>query len=420
MNSKNIDVSILCITYNHEAYIRDALEGILHQDIDYNYEVIVHDDASTDKTPQIIREYENKYPDKIRCIYQKENQYSAGGAKRILTQVFNLCRGRYIALCEGDDFWIDDHKLKIQLDWMEKHTDYFMTAHNALRMDYTQNTLRTINPYTQEKEICPEELIMQYNGNLPTASIVIRDNIRNIEPFFWDCGIGDVPMQLYSMMKGRIYYFDRIMSVYRHNHCGSWCVDTLGIDKEKVIIHYAKMIRFAHEYDSYTSKRFSIYLHELTLNCLASILYQCKDFSVSEFRYKIQMLLDKQEESLREYLCDIAEAYEQFYSENYISAKIRDFIDRYQRLYIWGTGNFGTKLAQKFKDNDIGYAGFVISDEVEMDKEYMERPVYHISDVKNTVEDISIIVAVNRSLWRKLRHQLEDQSNIKYCYMLSI
>ena len=116
-------VSIVCTTYNHENYIRQALDGFIMQQCSFPIEVIVHDDASTDNTAAIIREYAQKYPDIIKPILQTENQYSKGYNiwEYLFTQV---AKGKYIAICEGDDYWIHPLKLKIQVDFLEKNSDY--------------------------------------------------------------------------------------------------------------------------------------------------------------------------------------------------------------------------------------------------------------------------------------------------------
>jgi len=116
-------VSICCLAYNHEPYIRDCLDGFMIQQTNFDFEVLIHDDASTDKTAEIIREYEKKYPDIIKPIYQTENQYS----KRVgITRVFQFprARGKYIAMCEGDDYWTDPLKLQKQVDFLESNPDY--------------------------------------------------------------------------------------------------------------------------------------------------------------------------------------------------------------------------------------------------------------------------------------------------------
>ena len=130
-DSRNVLVSICCITYNQEAYIRDALEGFVKQKTNFRYEVLIHDDASTDRTAEIIREYEEKYPDLIKPILQTVNQYSLG-----LTNVsgtWNFPRAvkngsKYIAMCEGDDYWIDEHKLQRQVDYLEAHLHEKLTV----------------------------------------------------------------------------------------------------------------------------------------------------------------------------------------------------------------------------------------------------------------------------------------------------
>lgn len=113
---KNITpiVSISCITYNHEDYIRDAIEGFLMQKTTFPVEILIHDDASTDKTADIIREYEKKYPHLIKPIYQTENQYSKGIGVSATYQ-YPRANGNYITLCEGDDYWTDPYMLQKQV-----------------------------------------------------------------------------------------------------------------------------------------------------------------------------------------------------------------------------------------------------------------------------------------------------------------
>ena len=132
MTQKNISplVSICCITYNHESYIHDAIKGFLQQKTNFPFEIIIHDDASTDKTPEIIRKYSDKYPDMIFPIFQTENQWSKG-TKPSVKYVWPKARGEYIALCEGDDYWTDPKKLQKQIEILESnkeiglvHTDY--------------------------------------------------------------------------------------------------------------------------------------------------------------------------------------------------------------------------------------------------------------------------------------------------------
>ena len=124
-NSDNPLVSIRCIAYNQEEYISKTLDGFLMQKTTFPFEIVIHDDASTDKTADIIREYQKQFPQIIKPIYENENQYSKkdGIIFRIMDEA---CKGKYIASCEGDDYWTDKHKLQLQVSFLEKHNDYVM------------------------------------------------------------------------------------------------------------------------------------------------------------------------------------------------------------------------------------------------------------------------------------------------------
>jgi glycosyltransferase involved in cell wall biosynthesis len=130
MGTKLPLVSICCTTYNHEKYIRDAIEGFLMQKTTFPVEILIHDDASTDKTAQIVKEYAENHSDLIITIFQTENQYSQG-IKPWPNFVFPRARGKYIALCEGDDYWTDPLKLQKQVDFLEEYTEYNICFHNV-------------------------------------------------------------------------------------------------------------------------------------------------------------------------------------------------------------------------------------------------------------------------------------------------
>ena len=141
-------VSVLVATYNHEKYIRETLDGILNQKTNFKYDVIVHDDASTDHTAEIVKEYEKKYPDIIRGIYQQTNQfYNCNiSAKYLYPQI----KGKYFAVLDGDDYWIDENKLQMQVDFLEKHPDYSMCMHNAIKFNNETGEKKVLNTFPKD------------------------------------------------------------------------------------------------------------------------------------------------------------------------------------------------------------------------------------------------------------------------------
>ncbi|MCC5797761.1 MAG: glycosyltransferase [Methylophaga sp.] len=167
-------VSICCTTFNHEAYIEDALEGFLIQETDFPYEILIHDDASTDRTANIIRDYEAQYPKIIKTIYQTENQFSQG--KRINAD-FNFTRalGDYLAICEGDDYWVDKLKLQKQIHYLMDNPGYVLTFTDAITFD-SEGVLDT-DFGGAKKDLSAEELIV--GTPIKTLTTCFRNVFKN-------------------------------------------------------------------------------------------------------------------------------------------------------------------------------------------------------------------------------------------------
>ncbi len=173
-------VTIRCITYNHERFIEDAIEGFLIQETDFPFEILIHDDASTDRTAEIVKEYAQAYPKLIHAILQTENQYSRG--KRIANILVPLCRGKYIAVCEGDDYWTDPRKLAIQVDFLERNPDYVITGHDAFILDDAGNRLSDSKLSDRHKRDYSGEDLILGRGWLLTMSWVYRNVIKEYPP----------------------------------------------------------------------------------------------------------------------------------------------------------------------------------------------------------------------------------------------
>ena len=212
-------VCIRCATYNHELYIRDCLEGFVMQKTNFKFVAIVHDDASTDKTADIIREYEAKYPDIIKPIYETENQYSKhdGSLGRIVDAAIDATGAKYVALCEGDDYWTDPLKLQKQVDYLEGHEEYSMCFHAAEvkieGVDVRKKGARCEN--LESKEYSSTDMFAEWI--VPTASIVYRREVVDKYPIKHAEWLtrGDICLVLKCSHTGRVWGMSEKMSVYR-------------------------------------------------------------------------------------------------------------------------------------------------------------------------------------------------------------
>ncbi|MCQ2340684.1 MAG: glycosyltransferase [Paludibacteraceae bacterium] len=231
-------VSIVCIAYNHEPYIRECLESFVTQKVNFPIEILVNDDCSKDNTALIIREYEQKYPDLFKCVYQNENQYSKG-VQPWFDILFPMVQGKYIALCEGDDYWVDPMKLQKQIEILEKdetlvgcYTDYYDVDLDGKRC------YNGIHRATIGRELNRISLrdFFTYNVSYPTASVVFRNNhaeeviqkVRHMKNPY----LGDWVLWIALHCFGDFYYLDEITSAYRFNPTSvthtQWVMDRVG------------------------------------------------------------------------------------------------------------------------------------------------------------------------------------------------
>lgn len=228
---EDIVVSVYCLAYNHEKYIRDALEGFVSQKTTFKYEVIVHDDASTDGTAAIVKEYAEKYPNIIRPILQTENQHSKG-VKIVHRFIWPQMRGKYIAACEGDDYWTDPYKLQYQYEAMEKHPECSICSHytrwiridNELTGGFFPNRKYKIQEGIVGKSV---QIDVSLNNLFHLSSMFLRRSVydeyrRNPPAFVKKMPVGDAAIELYFAKHGCMYFINREMSLYRKGTNGSW------------------------------------------------------------------------------------------------------------------------------------------------------------------------------------------------------
>ena len=220
MDKNDCLVSVLCTAYNHEQYIRSALESFVSQQTDFAFEVLVNDDASTDGTAAIIREYEEKYPEIIRPFYQSENQFSKGIGTIYENIFYPNARGKYFAFCEGDDYWTDESKLQRQVDFLESHPDYSACVHNTtLHFCNGSRPDELLIPSRGDHEVLYENVIRGPIDAYHTSSLMARREIIVQTPDFYRAatahGFADYAWGLLLKLNGGIWFIDRSMSVYR-------------------------------------------------------------------------------------------------------------------------------------------------------------------------------------------------------------
>ena len=229
-------VSICSLTYNHAPFIRQCLDGFLMQQCNFPIEIIINDDCSTDGTTEIIREYAEKYPDEIFPIFHEENLYSQGIRGFEQQFVFPKARGKYIALCEGDDYWTDPLKLQKQVDFLESHPDYSMCFHGALEIKEDGMSIESAHfDNLEEREYAREEIIKHWL--VPTASALFRQDVLAHIPQNKRFTVGDNVVFITCSYHGKLYGMKENMCVYRRQS-GGWSAQSTLKRKEQLIRHW--------------------------------------------------------------------------------------------------------------------------------------------------------------------------------------
>lgn len=232
--SDKVYISCICIAYNHERYIRDTLDSILAQKSEYKFELIIHDDCSTDSTRDILNEYKNRFPDIIRLILQKENQYSQN--KKLLPLAIPFVKGEFVAVCEGDDFWIDEYKIQKQIKKMYQHENIKICFTSGYAL-FNTSTSKLISFHKDTEQVFSAEQVIQGGGNfMPTASIMFRtEALKSLPNFFYTAPVEDYFLQICASLYNGAIYIPDTTSVYRINTIGSWTSQRKSITLDKIL-----------------------------------------------------------------------------------------------------------------------------------------------------------------------------------------
>lgn len=243
MNTTNDPaVSVLVITYNHEKYIRQALDGVLMQKTDFAFEVVIADDCSQDSTPEILRGYQSRHPE-LRILPSERNV----GITRNYKRGLDACRGEYIAVLEGDDFWISPRKLELLHAFLQQHPECPFCFHRVIRLEEGSDESAVhpkFPPGAQPGPLTAGRLAGEnFIGNV--SSCMYRHNaVAGLEPGLWNMEVREWLFNIVVAQQGPIGYVPEILSVYRAHPGGVWSRQTAAEQKTELL----KLIDVYNEY----------------------------------------------------------------------------------------------------------------------------------------------------------------------------
>lgn len=280
-------VTVCCICYNQKKTVARMLDSILRQKTTFHFEIVIHDDASTDGTGQIIEQYARKYPNVIVPIIQTVNQYSKGGLPEL--NVIPRVRGNYVAFCEGDDYWSDDEKLQRQVEVLEAYPSCTIAVHNVRKQNSKNGKdLGCFPPvYVPEGYLKAEDYVKQEleNGQwmFQISSLMIRSGILKQYYAEFDSGfmkkfflVGDFPLIMYALSEGDAYYINRDMSVYSVDSGGF--MSSIKRNKKLALQVNQSYIDGIEQFDRYTHNRFHRYAKKSVIRRKFEVLILKRDF----------------------------------------------------------------------------------------------------------------------------------------------
>jgi glycosyltransferase involved in cell wall biosynthesis len=288
LKNEEIIVSICITAYNHGKYIAQALDSVLMQKTDFKYEIVVGEDCSTDNTREVLLAYKAQYPDKVKLLLHEKNM---GGKKNLITTLKN-CSGMYIAMLDGDDYWIDPEKLQIQIDLMEKNPDCYMSFHPAKEVIGHETSNKIFAMHSNENKIfTASEVIVGRGEFCPTASTVFRREgvMMLLElKLFHDAPVGDYFMQIFGSLHGGALFINRVMSIYRKGISESWSSSMADVRKREVFTHH--MIKTLDELDVHLNKKYQDEIKQVKSHYYFKMsLYYLRSDMFAKFKENIEL-----------------------------------------------------------------------------------------------------------------------------------
>ena len=383
MADRDIKVSICCLVYNQAQYVEDMLRGIFMQKVDFDYEVIIHDDASTDGTIEILKKYKERYGDIIELLLEEENQYSKGViiSKNIL---YPCVKGKYMVLLEGDDYWIYEGKLQAQYDLMEAHPEVSLCYHNALVYDEGRDETN-LSIYDQKTGyISDRDIICTTHGWYPTASLFCRASYLLEQPDLFPA-TGDEGIRTYMACRGKLYFINQVWSVYRQYLEGSfnsrYC-ENIEIAKT----YNRKLLNYFLSFNVYSDRKFEEYIYERVKKSLQwyigihkSTAYTMEQFCsyIEEMKEDTAHIADGLLDEFRE--VESIECTD--YYQVIVETKVKDGLSAPAGLYLYGAGRETLKAIVVLLRHKVSVAGVIVTHKGKNMEQLSGYPVYGVDEV---------------------------------------
>ncbi len=302
MKKNNISVSVMCLVYNHGKYLNQCLRSLVNQKTNFDYEILVHDDCSTDNSREIIEKLHKEYPEKIIPIYENENQYSKGVkiSKDILVP---MIQGKYFCFCEGDDFWIDENKIQKQFDFLENNLEYKFCVHNSIRVNKEGIKIGEIISRKTSGELSCEDFILNDGDFIATNSIFSYTYLVKKLPKYFDILSIDFVWQIYLSSQGKTYCFKEPMSAYRVQSNGSWTSRML-LNPDQHIIHKKRVIDMLKCFDLETNNKYHNQIIEAIIKVEYEILVLKRDYKLIRSEKYIKIYKKKTFKTKLKYFLD--------------------------------------------------------------------------------------------------------------------
>lgn len=392
---KTIDVTVWIKTYNQSSFIEDAINGVISQITNYEFEILIIDDASIDGTKEKVIGFAAKYPEIVRAVVLEKNIWGHPNRAAFFQHIIKThFRGRYIALCEGDDCWVDSRKLQIQVSHMEHHPKCALYTHNGIWLDCRDLGIKVGNPFeaTSPRYLKAAELIAIKNGHPPTASFLMRKEISEALWEYRDAPVGDYPLLLYALRKGRVYYNPRVMSVYRYCSVGSMSRSfkkNIGLS----LRHEIGLVYFLEQFNRDTEGKYWSMVYSRLYRALDKCLGIAGKQSILRYAQKVQTHgVDIKEAYLD--VCRRAMDIQVFINNpDRMPKQMKVFISKYPHIIVMGAGAYADIITECLYKNGVSFEGYVVSKKGGK-KRHNKKPIWDITDIPFQKKDVGVIVGI--------------------------